>query len=61
MDINREVGASFPEALAGIILAQIHFEMGEKDLAVTLLEKARLWMCTAAFVNVAASRRRPIF
>jgi len=40
VDINREVGTPFPEALAGITLAQIHFELGEKELAVNLLEKA---------------------
>ena len=37
VDINRQVGAPFPEALAGFTLAQIHFEMGNHESAENLL------------------------
>jgi DNA-binding SARP family transcriptional activator len=40
VDINREVGTPFPEALASLTLAQIHFEMGEPESATALLAKA---------------------
>ncbi|RJQ69344.1 MAG: hypothetical protein C4519_21790 [Desulfobacteraceae bacterium] len=40
VDINREVGAPFPEALASFTLAQIHFEMGEQESAINLLANA---------------------
>jgi ATP/maltotriose-dependent transcriptional regulator MalT/DNA-binding SARP family transcriptional activator len=42
VDINREVGAPFPEALAGFTLAQIHFEMGDHESAANLLANGRL-------------------
>ena len=41
VDINREVGTPFPEALAGFTLAQILFEMGESEAAMTLLDSGR--------------------
>ncbi len=41
VDINREVGTPFPEALAGFTLAQIHFEMGDHEAALKLLVSGR--------------------
>jgi len=38
VQINREVGAPFPEALAGFTLAQIHYELGDAESATNLLE-----------------------
>ena len=37
VDINREVGSPYPEALAGITMAQIRFEMGEAEAGINLL------------------------
>lgn len=42
VDINRQVGTPFPEALAGFTLAQIHFEMGEPESAANLLANGLL-------------------
>jgi two-component SAPR family response regulator len=42
VDINRQVGVPFPEALACFTLAQIHFEMGELESAINLLARASL-------------------
>lgn len=40
VDINREVGTPFPEALASFTLSQIHFENGEQEPASNLLANA---------------------
>lgn len=40
MATNKEVGAPYPEALAGVTLAQIYFEMGEESTAFELLAQA---------------------
>ena len=40
MDINREVATPFPEGLACITLAQIHFELADWEQAAALLNKA---------------------
>ena len=42
VDINRQVGTPFPEALAGFTLAQIHFEMGDHESAASLLANGHL-------------------
>ncbi len=45
LELNREVGTPYPEALTCIALAQVQFEMGERESAADLLTDGHTLAC----------------